>query len=126
MTRRRLVMAALLAFPALAVAHNPPSPAIREIVRLKGQRRADGAAPAGRMQLVALGSEHPFAASERDAYSLTAEDAAKPADRYTLQGPRLLLARFAAARPEQTIVILAEHRPGSADLFVLKLDLCPE
>lgn len=33
--------------------------------------------------------------------------------------------RFFAADPEQTVTILAEHRPGSSDLFVLTLDLCP-
>jgi hypothetical protein len=49
----------------------------------------------------------------------------QPGSRFTLQGPRDLLARFAAARPEQTVTILAEHRPGSSDLFVLTLDLCP-
>jgi hypothetical protein len=38
---------------------------------------------------------------------------------------RDLLARYAAAGPEQTVTILAEHRPGSSDLFVLTLDLCP-
>jgi hypothetical protein len=86
MTCRRIVLAALLAVPALAVAHPPPRTDVREIVRLKGRRRADGDAPAGRMQLVALGSEQPFAATERDVYSLTADEAAKPADRYTLQG----------------------------------------
>jgi len=47
------------------------------------------------------------------------------ASRFTLQGPRDLLVRFAAVRPDQTVIILADHRSGSSDLFVLALDLCP-
>jgi len=38
---------------------------------------------------------------------------------------RDLLARYAAAGPEQTVTILAEHRPGSIDVFVPALDPCP-
>jgi hypothetical protein len=32
--------------------------------------------------------------------------------------------RWLLAKPDQTVTILAEHRPGSSDLFVLTLDLC--
>jgi hypothetical protein len=37
----------------------------------------------------------------------------------------VLAALGAGAKPDQTVTILAEHRPGSSDLFVLTLDLCP-
>jgi len=109
----------------VALAHPPPQTTKREIVRLTGRRSADAPAPAGRMQLSALGAEHAFAATAREAYGLTPDEAKEPAMRYTLQGPRALLARFANARPEQTISILAEHHPGSDNLFLLALDLCP-
>ncbi len=76
--------------------------------------------------LRAQGVDQPFAATERQAYALIEnEEAPKVADRYTLQGPRELLGQFSAARPNQTVTILAEHRPGSSDLFLLALDLCP-
>jgi hypothetical protein len=68
---------------------------------------------------------HPFAATARDVYGLSSAEPGKPADSYTLQGPRPLLARFAGARPDQLVTILAEHRPGGSDLFVLAIDLCP-
>ncbi len=126
-SRRQLLgaIAAVLLLPRAGATHEPPRPAVRELVRLQGHRRTGGDAPAGRVELTALGSPHPFAATARDVYGLAPETAGKPAERYTLQGPRPLLARFTAARPEQTVTILAEHRPGSTDLFVLALDLCP-
>lgn len=128
-TRRPgLVLAAALAAAApFAAAHEPPKVMVRELVRLQGFRRGEGDAPAGRMTLRAQGVEQPFAAIDRRAFALTAEGAEPPkvADRYTLQGPRPLLARFADARPDQTVTILAERRPGGADLFVITIDLCP-
>jgi len=121
-----VLAAALLATP-FAAAHTPPKVAIRELVRLQGFRRADGDAPAGRMTLRTQGVDQPFAATDRRAFTLTAEGEEPPkvADRYALQGPRPLLARFAGARPDQTVTILAERRPGGDDLFVIALDLCP-
>jgi hypothetical protein len=125
--RRRILALALgLALaPAGGLAHQPLPAADREIVRLQGHRRADGDAPAGRLQLSAQGAVHPFAATARDAYGLSSAEPGKLADSYTLQGPRPLLARFAGARPDQLITILAEHRPAGSDLFVLAIDLCP-
>ena len=128
--RRRSALTSTVAVAALlaatvAVAHPPPRAQDREIVRLAGQRSADAPAPAGRMQLRAQGADHPFAATAAEIYMLTSGEAPRPAPRYNLQGERALLARFAGARPEQTITILAEHHPGSQDLFVLSVDLCP-
>jgi hypothetical protein len=120
----------LLALPLAArpaTAHEPPKIVVRELVRLQGFRRTDGDAPAGRMTLHAQGIDQPFAAMDRRAFTLTAEGEEPPkvADHYVLQGPRPLLARFADARPDQTVTILGEHRPGGGDLFVLAIDLCP-
>lgn len=125
-SRRRLlaILALLLVVPG-AGAHPPQRTANRELVRLQGHRRADGDAPAGRLEIAALGGTHPFAAGALDVYGMTDAEPAKPPTHYVLQGPRPLLARFAGARPEQTVTILAERRAGSADLFVLALDLCP-
>ena len=98
---------------------------VREIVWLKG-RRAGAEAP---LVLVALGADHHFAVAELKRFSVGDAAAAETGDleraRLALQGPRELLARFAGARRDQTVTILAERRPGRADLFVLALDLCP-
>jgi hypothetical protein len=111
---------------ALAAAHEPERTVARELVWLKG-RRVPGDAP---LTLAALGAGHGFAPSEVRRYPVGEPSAGGPRDRLeeprlALQGPRELLARFAAARPDQTVTILAERRPRSADLFVLALDLCP-
>jgi hypothetical protein len=73
--------------------------------------------------LAALGADHPFAASDLRTFGFG--DVPPPGTRFTLQGSRDLLVWFPGARPDQTVTILAEHRPGSSDLFVLTLDICP-
>ena len=98
---------------------------VRELVWLKG-RHAGAEAP---LVLVALGTEHHFAVAQLKRFPV-GEAAATPEteferERLVLQGPRELLARFAGARADQTVTILAERRPGATDLFVIALDLCP-
>lgn len=98
---------------------------VRELVWLKG-RRAGAEAP---LVLVALGAEHHFTVAELKRFPV-GEAATAPAtsferDRLVLQGPRDLLARFAGARADQTVTLLAERRRGAGDLFVIALDLCP-
>jgi hypothetical protein len=106
-----------------ALGHPPPRAAVRELVRIQGHRVGG---TAGDAVLVALGIEHRFAAAAWERYGLSGDETAPPPERrLVLQGKRDLLARFAAARPDQTVTILGERRPGSADLFVLALDLCP-
>lgn len=113
----------LAAGPALA--HQPERAVARELVWLKGRRGGDGAP----LVLVALGADHHFAVAELKRFPV-GEDVVAPEGeferaRLSLQGPRELLARFAGARADQTVTILAERRPGRADLFVIALDLCP-
>lgn len=43
-----------------------------------------------------------------------------------VRGQRELLARVAQARPEQRVTLLGERRPGSAELFLAAVDLCPD
>lgn len=122
---------AIVVMAAVAHGHPVPRQATRELVRIQGYRTAES--PAGtqrRLQLVALGAEQPFAATDWQVFGFSetapsAEPTAAASQRFALQGSRDDLARFAAARPEQRVTLLAEHRPGSADLFVLSLDLCP-
>lgn len=115
----------VLALATAAIAHPPPRTTVREIVRIQGHR-GDGPR---RFTLVALGTERPFAVSDFRTLGLAEGDRpaepALPDKPLALQGSREDLARFVAARPEQTVTILAEHRPGSADLFLIALDLCP-
>ena len=113
----------LAAGPALA--HQPERAVVRELVWLKG-RRGGAEAP---LVLVALGADHHFAVAELKRFpvgeDVTAPQGGFERERLSLQGPRELLARFAGARADQTVTILAERRPGRADLFVIALDLCP-
>jgi hypothetical protein len=48
-----------------------------------------------------------------------------PESPLTLQGAREQLRRLRDARRDQLVTILAERRPGSRDLFLLAVDLCP-
>lgn len=122
----------LLATATAALGHPPPPMATRELVRLQGHRtETAGPKVKRRLQLTALGVEQPFAATDWQVFGFSdAPPAAAPTpsaapERFMLQGSRQMLARFAAVRPEQTVTILAEHRPGSRSLFVLTLDVCP-
>lgn len=127
------VMIAVLIFHATgARAHPVQRQGAREIVRIQGYRTAESpAAMKRRVTLAALGAEHLFAATDWQVFGFADEGGAAPTagseqQRYALQGSREDLAKFATARPDQRITLLAEHRPGSSDLFVLSLDLCPE
>jgi len=114
-----------------AAAHSEPAKPVRELMRIQGSRAP---APAGTAveratTLVALGEPIAFAATEWRSFGFAdASASATPEARaqYTLQGERPLLRRLVTARPDQRVTILAERRPGSADLFVLSIDLCPE
>jgi hypothetical protein len=112
----------------IAAAHSPPRAGTRELVRLQGHPGlVTPLSTVTPLALVALGVERPFAASDVRTFGFADVPSATPSPgtRFVLQGPRELLARYAAASPEQTVTILAEHRPGSSDLLVLTLDLCP-
>jgi hypothetical protein len=126
--RPALAFACCILLLGLAAAHPPPRTGSRELVRLQGHTgTVTPPSTATPLALVALGVERPFAASDVRTFGFAdvAPAAPPPGTRFVLQGPRDLLARYAAAGPEQTVTILAEHRPGSSDLFVLTLDLCP-
>jgi hypothetical protein len=138
MIRRRgivLAVAMLLAAAVAARGHTPPRMATRELVRIQGYRtKTADTGIQRRFVLTALGVDHPFAATDWQVFgfsdappaSAATPSATPPApEHFVLQGSRELLARFAAAHPQQTVTLLAEHRPGSTDLFVLTLDICP-
>jgi hypothetical protein len=138
MTRRAtsaLVAAIGLAAVGVARGHTPPRMATRELVRIQGHRtQTAGAGVQRRLVLSALGVDHPFAATDWQVFGFSDEApsaAAAPSPtpaaptHFTLQGSREVLSRFAAADPQQTVTLLADHRPGSTVLFVLTLDLCP-
>ena len=103
---------------------------MRELVRIQGYKAP---APAGvdvsrELTLVVLGQQVRFAASEWRTFAFFDPTAMTPAPepaQIMLQGERPLLHSITTARPDQRITILAEHRPGSADVFVLTVDLCP-
>jgi hypothetical protein len=110
-------------------AHGPERKGARTILRLQGYRTA----PVGtahvvqEMVLVARGIEHRFWVVDRQRFELEAPGITPPRerDRLTLQADFDVLARFTKARDDQLVTILGEQRPGSGDLFILALDLCP-
>lgn len=118
-----VVLAAVCAGAALA--HPIEKSGEREIVRLQGNPGEPTGAQR-RLSVMALGKEHVFAASELRVFGLAAEPAVDSGTTYQLQGSREDLFRFASARPSQRVTLLAERRRGSAELFVLAVDLCPE
>ncbi len=114
---------------AVALAHPPPQLATRELVRLQGyvgEKAHRGVKQ--HLVVMVLGVEHAFGVVDWQVFGFSNAPQPSPSvapQRVVLQGSRELLAGFAAARPAQTVTILAEHRPGSSDLFVLTVDLCP-
>lgn len=131
--RHRLVNAAVVAaslVAAAAVAHDVTPQPVRELVRIQGFKAP---APAGtqvarEVDLVVLGQPVHFAATDWRTFAFFDPKAAPtPAEpsQVTLQGERSHLHSIIAARPEQRVTILAERRPGSANVFVLTVDLCP-
>ena len=113
-----------------AVAHDVAPQPVRELIRMQGFKAP---APAGvqvarEVALVVLGQTVRFAASDWRTFAFFDPHAAPtPAEapQVTLQGERSLLHSIVTARPDQRITILAERRPGSADAFVLTVDMCP-
>jgi hypothetical protein len=120
-----------LTFARSAGAHEPSRMNTREIVRMSGWF---GTPPAGvtvarEVTLTVQGKQRQLHAADWQVFALVtdqSETIAPAPETITLQGTREFLARIAGARGEQRVSILAERRPGSGELFVLALDLCPE
>ena len=130
--RRRNAAAALLLALVVAApvaAHNAPSHAVRELVRIQGQLGTATPPPNGRqLTFTVRGQRLPFTASEWRVFAFADDETVKQpeAPEPELVGDRSVLRRVITARPDQVITILAERRPGSSDLFVLSVDRCPE
>lgn len=111
------------------IAHAGEAKVSRSLVRLQGHLVQDSAEAktADEIVLNARGIERRFRVSDRRRFELAQAAVTPPRerDRLTLQGDFDVLARFAKARPDQQVTILGEQRPGSGDLFILTLDLCP-
>jgi hypothetical protein len=133
MRYRRRLGALVLALTVVdpAIAHTFAPEPIRELVRIQGYRAP---APSGvqvdrEVVFVVLGQPVRFAASEWRAFSFSDSAGKPPAPepaQVMLQGERALLHRISSARPDQRVTLLVERRPGSVDVFVLAVDLCPE
>ena len=135
MIHRRSALGAIVACVLTAVpaaAHNLEPQPVREMVRIQGYKTP---APQGvqverEVVFVVLGQSVRFAANEWRAFAFHDPTAPKtpPPDptQLSLQGERSVLRSIATARPDQRITILAERRPGSPELFLLAVDLCPD
>jgi len=126
------LVAATLTFIATAVAAHDLAPkSVRELVRAQGYKAPapQGTVAAREIDVVVLGRQLRFVATEWRTFTTAEKAPPSPRpepSRVALQGERPLLHRVTSARPDQRITILAERRPGSSDLFVLAVDLCPE
>jgi hypothetical protein len=134
MINRRSVFGAVVACVLTAVpaaGHNLEPQPVRELVRIQGYKvPAPQAVKVEReVVFVVLGQQLRFAANEWRSFAFHDPTASKtpPPDppQLSLQGERSLLRSISTARPDQRITILAERRPGSAELFLLSVDLCP-
>lgn len=124
-----VLAAFLVLFASTGIARSSETRSARSFVRLQGHSVASPAealAP-DEMVLSARGVEHRFRVTDRRRFELgqAMVPPTRERDRLTLQGDFDVLARFAKARPDQQMTILGEQRPGSGDLFILTLDLCP-
>ena len=124
-----LVTALTGATPTASAHDEAPSRRTRELVRIQGHL---GEAPAGipvarRIELLVLGQERPFFATQWQQFGLGTDPSAAPdaGTRIALQGDRGSLARLGQVRPSQQVTVLAERRQGASDLFLLALDICP-
>jgi hypothetical protein len=128
--RAALTAALLLALAAApAAAHNLPSHAVRELVRIQGQLGTATPPPNGRqVTFTVRGQRLPFTASDWRVFAFADDSTVQQPEppEPELVGDRALLRRVITARPDQLITILAERRPGATDLFVLTVDRCPE
>jgi hypothetical protein len=127
----RFLVPFLLGFvPVTSPAHEIAPQPVRELVRIQGYRAPapQGIQIAREVTFNVLGRQIPFTATEWRSFAFH-DPKAKPTPAeptlIRLQGERHLLHRITSARTEQRVTILADRRPGSADVFVLTVDLCP-
>jgi hypothetical protein len=124
-------VAALCLFSALlprpASAHPEAARVIREIVRLQGYF---GAVPPGspvqrEVTLLVLADRYSMKVTDWQVFATSeAPPGAVESNELRLQGDRARLADFAKIGSER-VTILGERRPGSSEVFLLALDLCP-
>jgi hypothetical protein len=129
-TSRRLLTALAFVVAGTAHAHETQSTRVREVVRAQGYLGSEpGAGTTVRtVELTVLGEPRRLHATEWQSFRLDdLPESQPPADtpRFVLQGTRQQLRRVRDARRDQVLTILAERRPGSRDLFLLAVDLCP-
>jgi len=133
----RLVVLALIAnmasiaivfsYPRGASAHNQAPLVVREIVRLQGYLGdlPSGLAARGETTLQVLAERYRVRVTDWQVFSTTENVAVEsPPPELRLQGNREDLAKL-AAMSNRRITVLAERRPGSTEIFLLALDVCP-
>ncbi|MDG2304207.1 MAG: hypothetical protein P8R42_06040 [Candidatus Binatia bacterium] len=128
--RFALGLLVVLGSVGVSAAHEVQRTAVRELVRLQGYvRPAKDAEAKDVIELSVNGRALPFVVGDRQVF-ITVGAASRPATkeptRVVVQGMRELLSRILHATPEQRVTLLGERRPGSAELFLAAVDLCPE
>jgi hypothetical protein len=128
-----LALVALHAGSGSTYAHETAPIRVREIVRVQGWVGAEPPQAAKdavvrTADLTVLGESRLLHAIEWRTFRLDEvpdPPPAAPTTTFTLQGSRQLLRRVRDVRTDQRVTVLAERRPGSRDLFLLAVDLCP-
>jgi hypothetical protein len=129
---RAVALAALLAMGVagsvdLASAHPQTPRVLREIVRLQGYLGdpPPGVASSGEMTLVVFSERHRLRVTDWQVFGTSdvAPSEECPSE-LRLQGDRAQLAGIASLAGRR-ITLLGERRPGSGEVFLLALDVCP-
>jgi hypothetical protein len=122
-----LVAGGLGVAAGVASAHPQTPRIVREMVRLQGTLgEAPSGAPGSReMVLLVFGEHRRLQVTDWRVFATTGEDPrGDPPSEVRLQGDRSELGRLAASSGRR-ITVLGERRPGSNEIFVLALDVCP-
>ena len=124
-----LGVALTLVGPIAAAAHPVAPTTARQVVRIAGHvgLPRTGETPVARVELQVLGRALGLSVGEWQVFApdgVNASVGVRP-EKIALQGNRAMLASVAGAREDQRVVLLGEQRPGSDDLYLLAVDLCP-
>ena len=120
-------IAIVVSYARVASAHNQAPLVVREIVRLQGYLGdlPSGLAARGETTLQVLAERYRVRVTDWQVFSTTENAAVEsPPPELRLQGSREDLAKL-AAMSNRRITVLAERRPGSTEIFLLALDVCP-
>lgn len=120
-------MAGVVGSARPASAHELAPRVVREIVRLQGYvgDLPDGVEPRGELSLQVFAERYDVRVTDWQVFGVTENaPAGSPPSELRLQGDRAQLGLLASVA-DRRITLLGERRPGSSEIFLLALDVCP-